>query len=429
MADLRPDPHDPKDLSLIRAMGADPAVRAAWQRAFDLIAPYRYAYHWTWLGRPAIQFPQDLVAIQEIIWRVRPEVVVETGIAHGGSLVFSASMLALLGGDREAIGIDIDIRSHNRAAIEAHPLAGRIVMFEGSSVDDAIAERVRARVAGRRTLVILDANHTAAHVARELELYAPLVGAGSYCIVLDTAIETADPATLGERPWGPGNNPMTAVDAFLAREPRFSVDDEYDNKLLFTVAPRGYLRARSDPGGAPAQAPPDALPITAIRAPRDGDADLLGALRNDLPTQYALLATPRPNSREDVLRWIERRTGDPAALFYTIADEADAAVGFVQIVAIDPQSRHGTFGIALAPAARGKGRGRAALALALDAARADGRLDKLVLHVAADNLAARRLYVAAGFREAGALRRHYRAPDGWHDVAIMERFLDAPDAP
>lgn len=243
----RPDPHDPKDPALLRRMGADAEVRSAWKRAFDLIAPYRYAYNWTWLGRPAIQFPQDLVAMQEIIWRTQPDVIVETGVAHGGSLVFSASMLALLGGEREAIGIDIDIRPHNRAAIEAHPLASRIVLFEGSSTDPAIAARVRERVRGRRTMVVLDSNHTAQHVAGEIALFAPLVGAGLYLVVLDTAIEYADPAANGDRPWGPGNNPMTAVEAFLEREPRFVVDEEYDAKLLFTVAPRGYLRATRDP--------------------------------------------------------------------------------------------------------------------------------------------------------------------------------------
>lgn len=240
------DPHDPKDGALLRKMGNDPEVRAAWKRALDLIAPYRYAYNWSWMGRPAIQFPQDMIAMQEIIWRTKPEVIVETGIAHGGSLVFSASMLALLGGEREAIGIDIDIRAHNRAAIEAHPMASRITMFEGSSVDEALAARVREHVGDRTAMVVLDSNHTADHVARELELYSPLVRAGFYLIVMDTAVEYADPASIVDRPWGPGNNPMTAVDAFLAREPRFAIDEEYDAKLLFTVAPRGYLRAVED---------------------------------------------------------------------------------------------------------------------------------------------------------------------------------------
>jgi cephalosporin hydroxylase len=245
-----PDPYDPKDAALLQKMGGDPEVRAAWKRALDLIAPYRYAYNWSWLGRPAIQFPQDIVALQEIIWRTQPEVIFETGIAHGGSLVFSASMLALLGGDREAIGVDIDIRPHNRAAIEAHPMASKIVMFEGSSVDETIAARVRDRIAGRTAMVVLDSNHTADHVARELALYSPLVRAGFYLVVMDTVVEYAEPSSIVDRPWGPGNNPMTAVDAFLSNESRFVVDEEYDAKLLFTVAPRGYLRAVSDPAPA-----------------------------------------------------------------------------------------------------------------------------------------------------------------------------------
>jgi cephalosporin hydroxylase len=241
------DPHDPKDRELIRRMGADTDVRAAWQRAYELSMPYRYTYNWTWLGRPAIQYPQDMFAMQEIIWRTQPEVIVETGIAHGGSLVFSASMLSLLGGEREVIGIDIDIRAHNRSAIEAHPLASRIAMFEGSSIDPELAANVRRRVAGRTAMVVLDSNHTARHVAGELALYAPLVRAGHYLIVMDTAIEHLDRALLGDRPWGPGNSPMTAVNEFLAREPRFVVDAEYDAKLLLTVAPGGYLRALQDP--------------------------------------------------------------------------------------------------------------------------------------------------------------------------------------
>lgn len=247
MTETPPDPHDPKDLELIRKMAADPELRTALQRAYALSMPYRYDYNWSWLGRPVIQRPEDLVAVQEIVWRTQPEVIVETGIAHGGSLIFSASLLALLGGAREVIGVDIDIRPHNRSAIEAHPLAGRIVMYEGSSIDPAIAAQVRERVAGRRTLVMLDSNHAAAHVTGELELYAPLVGAGGYVIVFDTVIEDLDPALLGGRPWGPGNSPMTAVDAFVKGESRFVVDEEYDGKLLFTVARRGYLRALRDP--------------------------------------------------------------------------------------------------------------------------------------------------------------------------------------
>ena len=224
-------------------MGADSELRAAW-RAYELSMPI--AIPTTGRGSRLRSSP-DLLAMQEIIWRTRPEVIVETGIAHGGSLIFSASMLSLLGGDREVIGIDIDIRAHNRSAIEAHPLASKIAMFEGSSIDTKLAAEVRQRVGGRPAMVVLDSNHTADHVAAEIELYAPLVRAGHYLIVMDTSIELVDAALLGERPWGPGNSPMTAVNAFLARDSRFVVDEEYDAKLRLTVAPGGYLRALRDP--------------------------------------------------------------------------------------------------------------------------------------------------------------------------------------
>ena len=163
--------------------------------------------------------------------------------------------------------------------------------------------------------------------------------------------------------------------------------------------------------------------MTVCRLPREEDVPALAALRNDLPTQYALLAAPTPNSDDDVRAWIARRTDDRAALFYVVADAAGDAVGFTQIIAIDERSRHGMFGIAIGDGHRGRGHGRAALEHVLTLARADGRLDKLVLHVAADNTAARALYASAGFHDVGVHRRHYHAPDGWHDVAVMERFL------
>jgi len=167
--------------------------------------------------------------------------------------------------------------------------------------------------------------------------------------------------------------------------------------------------------------------VTVCRPPRDEDVPALLALRNDVPTQHALLAQPRPNSVDDVREWIARRTANPTALFHVVADDGDGAVGFTQIVEIDERSRHGVFGIAIDDRHRGRGHGRAALEQTLEAARADGRLDKVVLYVAADNAPARALYTSAGFSEVGVHRRHYRAPDGWHDVVVMERFLE--DAP
>lgn len=216
------------------------------QQGIDFVresARYRYSYHFTWLGRPIIQYPQDIVAMQEIIWSVRPDLIVETGIAHGGSLIFYASMLELLGGEREVVGVDVDIRAHNRVEIERHPMHRRIRMIEGSSTDPAIVEQVRARSAGReRVLVVLDSSHTHEHVLAELRLYSPLVGPGSYLVVFDTLVEEMPSSFFADRPWGPGDNPKTAVDEFLRGTDRFVVDEEIDTKLLISVALGGYLK-------------------------------------------------------------------------------------------------------------------------------------------------------------------------------------------
>jgi cephalosporin hydroxylase len=208
----------------------------------------KYSYNFSWLGRPIIQYPQDIVAMQEIIWSVQPDLIIETGIAHGGSLIFFASLLELnaaCGGpkDGEVLGVDIDIRAHNRAAIEEHPLFKRIAMIEGSSVEPEIVERVRTRaVAKRRVLVCLDSNHTHDHVLAEMEAYAPLTSVDSYCVVFDTIVEDMPPGTYPSRPWGLGNSPKTAVWHYLKTHPEFVIDERIDRKLLISVAPSGYLR-------------------------------------------------------------------------------------------------------------------------------------------------------------------------------------------
>jgi cephalosporin hydroxylase len=234
-----------------------PLVDAA--KAFMLAStPPKYSYNFFWLGRPIIQYPQDIVAVQELIWAVKPDLIVETGIAHGGSLVMSASMLALLdvcdalaGGKvfnpaasrRKVVGIDVDIRAHNRAAIEAHPLAAYIEMIEASSTAPEIVERVGRLAQGyERVLVFLDSNHTHAHVLAELEAYAPLVTKGSYCIVFDTIVEDLPKSMYPNRSWGPGDNPKTAVRTYLRAHPEFEVDASIHDKLQITVAPEGYLR-------------------------------------------------------------------------------------------------------------------------------------------------------------------------------------------
>ena len=242
----------------IATLGADPAFTEASRAWLDRAQALRYSYHFDWLGRPIIQDPQDIVAFQEVVWQVKPDVIIETGIAHGGSLVLSASLLAMLdlcdaaqnGGTvdparpkRKVLGVDIDIRAHNRAAIKAHPLSSYIEMIQGSAVDDGVAEQVRAFAAGKaRVLVSLDSNHTHEHVLRELELYAPLVTPGSYCIVFDTLIEDLSDDAIGDRPWGRGDNPKTAVWEYLKSHPGFTIDKAIDHKLGMSVAPDGFLR-------------------------------------------------------------------------------------------------------------------------------------------------------------------------------------------
>lgn len=215
-----------------------------WQRE---AANYNYVYNFSWLGRPIIQFPQDMMAMQEIIWRIKPDLIIETGIAHGGSLIFYASMLelnAVCGGPQDAkvLGVDIDIRAHNRQAIEEHPMFRRIDMIQGSSIADDTIEQVKAFAKGKeRVLVAFDSNHTHDHVLAELEAYAPLVTVNSYCVVFDTAVEEMPSEMFDDRPWGPGNNPKTAVWEFLKSHPEFKIDKSIQHKLLITVAPDGYL--------------------------------------------------------------------------------------------------------------------------------------------------------------------------------------------
>jgi len=231
----------------IDGLRADASVRRATLDWVTAIAPHNYTYNFTWLGRPVIQFPQDLAALQEIIWDTRPDLIIETGIAHGGSLIFHASMLQLLSNDGRVLGIDIDIREHNRAEIEAHPMFERIDMIQGSSIDDAIAAQVAAiATEAKRVMVVLDSNHTHEHVLRELELYAPLVTKGCYLVVCVTLIEDMPEGSFPNRPWDKGDNPRTAVDAFLETTERFEVDTALDAKLQISVAPGGYLKCVAD---------------------------------------------------------------------------------------------------------------------------------------------------------------------------------------
>lgn len=241
----------------IDKQGADPRVNQLTKDWIDAASRHKYCYHFEALGRPIIQYPQDIIALQEIIWKVKPDLIIETGIAHGGSLIWNAAMLSLVDQceaiaekkafdvncpKRRVIGIDIDIRDHNKAAINNHPMSNRIEMFEGSSIDPTVFEAVKSQVSSSdKVLVCLDSNHTADHVQQELELYASLVSVGSYCIVFDTIIETMSDQFFHDRPWSIGNNPMTAVQQFIKTNHNFDIDKTIEDKLLVTVAPNGFL--------------------------------------------------------------------------------------------------------------------------------------------------------------------------------------------
>ena len=219
-----------------------------------------YSYHFEWLGLPVIQYPQDIIGTQQLIWRTQPDLIIETGIARGGSLILYASILELLaqcGGSKKAcvLGIDIDIRAHNKKAILEHPMSKRIEMLEGSSVSKNIVDKVKAKArSAKKTMIFLDSNHTHQHVLEELKNYAPLVSRGSYLVVFDTVIEELPNSLFKDRPWRKGNSPQTAIVEYLqhlehgktfasdGKQLQFEVDEEMEGRLMITVAPGGYLR-------------------------------------------------------------------------------------------------------------------------------------------------------------------------------------------
>lgn len=242
----------------IAKLGQDENLKntsTAWIRDTSYL---NYSYNFSWMGRPIIQYPQDIVAMQEIVWATRPDLIIETGIAHGGSLIYSASLLAMLDycdavekksvvdpqkSKRLVLGVDIDIRAHNREAIEAHPMSSMIKMIQGSSIDQSTIDQVYAISKNfKKVLVILDSNHTHEHVLKELEAYAPLTTKDSYCVVFDTVVEDMPEDMFSNRPWGKGDNPKTAVHEYLKSHTDFEIDKTVDNKLLISVAPDGYLK-------------------------------------------------------------------------------------------------------------------------------------------------------------------------------------------
>ena len=236
----------------------DPELRKSANKWIEKSMTKDYVYNFDWLGRPIIQFPEDIVGIQELIWKIKPDTIIETGVAHGGSLVLSASILAMLDlceaissgqtydpklTNRRVLGIDIEIRQHNKELIEAHPLFNYITLIEGSSTTPEVISRVEtATKTSNKNLVLLDSNHTHDHVLKELEAYSSFVTLGSYCVVFDTFVEIMPRGFFPNRPWDVGDNPMTAVKDFLNKNRDFVVDNEIDTKLQITVAKSGFLK-------------------------------------------------------------------------------------------------------------------------------------------------------------------------------------------
>lgn len=242
----------------ITEIGKSIEVKEATNKWINIVNNYKYSYHFEHMGRPIIQYPQDMVAIQELIWNIKPDLIIETGIAHGGSLILSASMLALIDyceaveqnksldpkdSKRKVLGIDIDIRKHNKEAVLNHPMSHLIKMIQGSSIEKDTIKQVRDFAKDyKKILIFLDSNHTHEHALAELEGYSDLVSVGSYCVVFDTIIEDLKDSDFSDRPWDIGNNPKTAVWQFLKTHDEFVIDKEIQDKLQITVAPDGYLK-------------------------------------------------------------------------------------------------------------------------------------------------------------------------------------------
>ncbi len=227
----------------IEASSSDAEVRKLSLECLRQFVRYKYTYRFRWLGAPITQIPEDVMALQELIWQVKPEAIVETGVAEGGTLLFYASLLKLISEDNVVVGIDTFINDRVRERVETNPLHRNTVLVEGSSIDEKVVERVFAHVEKRQpTLVVLDSNHAHAHVLAELEKYSPLVTKGGYIVVLDTVIEDLPDDSFPERPWGRGNNPGTAVREFLRENKRFEIDEQFEKKLFFTTARGGFLK-------------------------------------------------------------------------------------------------------------------------------------------------------------------------------------------
>ncbi len=226
----------------IKKMINDDELKKISRKWFYKSFNYEYPYHFTWLGRPIIQYPQDIIGLQELMWKIKPDLIIETGIARGGSLIFSASILEMIGKGK-VIGIDVEIRKQNKIEIQKHHLFKRIIMLEGSSLDEKIVKKVYRFARGKKKiLLLLDSFHTHDHVLRELNLYSNLIRKDNYILVFDTIIEDMPKNTFPNRPWGKGNNPKTAVKEFLKINKNFKLDRKMEEKLLITSCPNGLLK-------------------------------------------------------------------------------------------------------------------------------------------------------------------------------------------
>ncbi len=230
-------------------LGAD---KALFEKSKDLIYDldrHDYSYLWTWMGIPIIQLPADVLATQEVIWKTKPDIIIETGVARGGSVLFMASIVEMMG-NGQVIGVDIDIRTHNRESIEAHPMSKRVTLIEGGSVDKDVLEKVRAEIPdGARVMVVLDSDHSRDHVLAECRAYGPMVTKDCYLVVADTLVghvnEENAPKNRSQL-WYKGNDPLTATNDFLEEQDRFQVDAVTNGKLVLSSSPGGYLLCVKD---------------------------------------------------------------------------------------------------------------------------------------------------------------------------------------
>ncbi len=224
------------------SLGKDEELQKLALELIEKSDKHYHAYQWTWLDLPIIQSTEDILAAQELVWKVKPDVIIETGIAWGGSIVFYASLLQLIGKGK-IVGIDVALPQKNIDKIMSYPFSDRIELIQGSAVDQSIVDLAASHIKeGQTVMLMLDSNHTHEHVLKELEMYSHLVTKDSYIIVSDTIVEDIPTQEHRPRPWGPGDNPKTAVNAFLKGNDRFVLDEYYNNKILVTFDKGGYLR-------------------------------------------------------------------------------------------------------------------------------------------------------------------------------------------